>query len=141
MCQHPVESTVLSASSERIIGWDIDRGENIHEITARDIAINSITINRLGVTVAGGSNGVMHLWDFPSGFRFQKIHRTKVYESQEVPICVFSTKFDLSGTKLICSGACNVVKIYQEAFTRFRPNIEPGRSQSEGSLQTERSAR
>lgn len=139
MCQHPVENIVLSASSERILGWDIDTTEIVQEIPARDIAINSITINRLGVTVAGGSNGVMHLWDFPSGFRFQKIHRTKVYESQEVPICVFSTKFDHSGTKLICSGACNVVKIYQETFTRFRPYFNPDVKEMETPQQTERS--
>lgn len=76
----------------------------------------------------------MHLWDFKSGFRFQKIHRNKVYESQEIPICVFATKFDLTGTKLICSGACNVVKIYQEAFTRYRPYVDPGVIQSTSSL-------
>lgn len=65
-----------------------------------------------------GSNGVIHLWDFKSGYRFQKIHRSRVYESQEIPICVFATKFDHTGSKLISSDACNVVKIYKEAYRK-----------------------
>ncbi|XP_057307080.1 anaphase-promoting complex subunit cdh1-like isoform X2 [Hydractinia symbiolongicarpus] len=124
LAQHPEGATVLSASSERIIAWELPTGDMIQEIQAEDIAINSVTINHHGVTVAGGSNGVIHMWDFNSGHRFQKINRSKVYDSQEVPICVFATKFDHTGTKLICSDACNVVKVYREAYTRVRPNLD-----------------
>lgn len=128
LAQHPEGATVLSASSERIIAWELPTGDMIQEIQAEDIAINSVTINHHGVTVAGGSNGVIHMWDFKSGHRFQKINRSKVYDSQEVPICVFATKFDHTGTKLICSDACNVVKVYREAYTRvarrYQPNTE-----------------
>ena len=59
----------------------------------------------------------MNLWDFDAGFRFQRISRARVYESHEIPICVFATKFDKSGKKLICSDSCNVVKIYSEAYS------------------------
>ena len=64
-----------------------------------------------------GSNGYMNLWDFDTGFRFQRISRARVYESHEIPICVFATKFDKTGKKLICSDSCNVVKIYGEAYS------------------------
>ncbi|XP_065653282.1 myosin heavy chain kinase B-like isoform X2 [Hydra vulgaris] len=115
---HPDGDKIVSASTERILAWNLPLGECFQEIIAENIAINSVTINHLGVTVAGGSNGVINIWDFKSGHMFQKINRTKVYESQEIPICVFTTKFDLTGTKLICSDACNVVKIYKEAYTK-----------------------
>ncbi len=65
-----------------------------------------------------GSNGVIHLWDWRTNHKFQKIHRTKVYESQEVPICVFSAAFDKTGSKLIVSDASNIIKVYREAYTR-----------------------
>ncbi|XP_047124557.1 uncharacterized protein LOC100212703 isoform X2 [Hydra vulgaris] len=115
---HPDGDKIVSASTERILAWNLPSGECFQEIIAENIAINSVTINHLGVTVAGGSNGVINIWDFKSGHMFQKINRTKVYESQEIPICVFTTKFDHTGTKLICSDACNVVKIYKEAYTK-----------------------
>ena len=67
-----------------------------------------------------GSNGVIHLWDFKSGHKFQKIHRTRVYESQEFPICVNCVAFDKSGSRLIACDASNVIKVYREAYTRVR---------------------
>ena len=61
---------------------------------------------------------MIHLWDWKSGHKFQKIHRTSVYESQEVPICVFSAAFDKSGSRLFVSDASNIIKVYGEAYTR-----------------------
>uniref|UniRef100_A0A7M5TY35 Uncharacterized protein n=1 Tax=Clytia hemisphaerica TaxID=252671 RepID=A0A7M5TY35_9CNID len=117
LCSDPDGKKFLSASSELILAWELPLGDMIQEIEAKDIAINTITSNQYGVVVAGGSNGYMNLWDFDTGFRFQRISRARVYESHEVPICVFASKFDKTGKKLICSDACNVVKIYGEAYT------------------------
>ena len=61
---------------------------------------------------------MIHLWDWKSGHKFQKIHRTSVYESQEVPICVFSAAFDKSGSRLFVSDASSIIKVYGEAYTR-----------------------
>ena len=45
---------VISASPERLLAWSLPHGELIQEIEGSDIHINSVTINRLGVTVGGG---------------------------------------------------------------------------------------
>jgi len=117
---HPEEPVISSASTERIIHWSMPDGDKIKEITPTDISINCISVNPQGALVAAGSNGVIHLWDWKSGHKFQKIHRTSVYESQEVPICVFSVAFDKSGSRLFVSDASNIIKVYGEAYTRVR---------------------
>lgn len=45
---------VLSASSERILAWELPLGDCVQDIEATDNAINSITINDHGVIAAGG---------------------------------------------------------------------------------------
>ena len=44
----------MSASSERILAWELPLGDCIQDIEANDNAINSITINKNGVIAAGG---------------------------------------------------------------------------------------
>ena len=51
-----IRPIIISASSERILAWNLPSGEIAQEIHAEEIAINSVAVNRLGVTVAGGKN-------------------------------------------------------------------------------------
>ena len=54
LCADPDGKKFLSASSELIIACDLPLGDEIKQIDASDIAINSITSNQYGIVVAGG---------------------------------------------------------------------------------------
>jgi pleiotropic regulator 1 len=121
---HPERPLILSASPDRILCWDLPLGNLSQIIPAKGIAVNSLAINHAGVVAAGGSKGMMQLWDLPSGTPFQRICRTKAYESEETPICVFSTAFDRIGTKLISSDTSNVISCYREAYVSARKQVD-----------------
>lgn len=50
----------MSASSERILAWELPLGDCIQDIEALDNAINSITVNSSGVIAAGGKAIILH---------------------------------------------------------------------------------
>lgn len=61
-----------------------------------------------------GDNGSMHLWDWKTGYNFQRTQALVQPGSLDSESGVFSMTFDHSGTRLITTEADKTIKIYKE---------------------------
>lgn len=61
-----------------------------------------------------GDNGSMHLWDWKSGYCFQKLQATAQPGSLDSEAGIFATAFDMSGSRLITAEVDKTIKIYKE---------------------------
>ena len=65
----------------------------------------------------------MHLWDWKTGYNFQRTQAVVQPGSLDSESGVFAMKFDLSGTRLITAEADKTIKIYKEDDEAVSPHI------------------
>ena len=61
-----------------------------------------------------GDNGSMHLWDWKTGYNFQRLQAAAQPGSLESESGIFSMTFDMSGTRLFTTEADKTIKVYKE---------------------------
>ena len=59
-------------------------------------------------------NGSMYLWDWKTGYNFQRMQATVQPGSLDSEAGIFSMTFDMSGYRLITTEADKTIKIYKE---------------------------
>ena len=62
-------------------------------------------------------NGSMHLWDWKTGYNFQRVQAAVQPGSLDSEAGIFSMTFDMSGCRLITTEADKTIKIYKEDDT------------------------
>lgn len=65
----------------------------------------------------------MYLWDWKTGYNFQKIQTTVQPGSLDSEAGIFATSFDITGSRLITCEADKTIKFYKEdenAVTKFK---------------------
>jgi len=111
---HPTQYTMASGSADNIKQWKFPEGNFIQNLSGHNSILNCMAINSDGVLVSGGDNGSMHLWDWKTGYNFQRTQAVVQPGSLDSESGVFAMKFDLSGTRLITAEADKTIKIYKE---------------------------
>jgi len=76
-----------------------------------------LAVNPEGVLVSGGDNGSLHLWDWRTGYNFQRLQAAVQPGSMDSEAGIFAMTFDHSGTRLITTEADKTIKIYKEDET------------------------
>lgn len=75
-------------------------------------------------------NGTMHLWDWRTGYNFQRIHAAVQPGSLDSESGIFACTFDQSESRLITAEADKTIKVYREDDTAvcvhfaIRPSAE-----------------
>jgi len=64
--------------------------------------------------VSGADNGSIHLWDWRTGYNFQRIQTQVQPGSMDSEAGIFAMTYDLSGSRLITTEADKTIKIYRE---------------------------
>jgi len=99
MLHHPTEYTFASASADNIKKWKNPEGKFMRNFSGHNTIINSIACNQDNVLVSGGDNGSMYMWDWKSGYNFQRIQTIPQPGSISSEAGIFACKFDKSGMR------------------------------------------
>ncbi|KOC66709.1 Pleiotropic regulator 1, partial [Habropoda laboriosa] len=128
---HPSLYMFASASPDNIKQWKCPEGKFIQNLSGHNAIVNCLAVNADGVLVSGADNGTMHLWDWRTGYNFQRLQAPVQPGSMDSEAGVFSITFDMSGTRMITTEADKTIKVYKEDDTateethpvNWRPDI------------------
>ena len=70
-----------------------------------------------------GDNGSLLLWDWKTGYNFQKHQTTVQPGSLDSEAGIFKCVFDMSGCRLLTAEADKTIKIYKEDDTAVRVHV------------------
>jgi len=62
-----------SASPDNIKQWKCPEGKFIQNLNGHNAIIECMAANSDGVLVSGANNGSIHLWDWRTGYNFQRL--------------------------------------------------------------------
>lgn len=68
-------------------------------------------------------NGTMHLWDWRTGYNFQRVHAAVQPGSLDSESGIFACAFDQSESRLLTAEADKTIKVYREDDTAVWKNI------------------
>lgn len=105
---------------DRCKGFLTSQGDFISNLSGHNSIINTLAINQDNVFVSGADNGTVTFWDWTSGYPFQKFETVVQPGSLESEAGIFTSAFDLSGTRFVTGEADKTIKVYQED-----PNATP----------------
>ncbi|XP_026319018.1 pleiotropic regulator 1 [Hyposmocoma kahamanoa] len=114
---HPTLYTFASASPDNIKQWKCPEGKFIQNLSGHNAIVNCMAVNPEGVLVSGGDNGTMFLWDWRTGYNFQRLQAAVQPGSMDSEAGIFAMTFDQSGSRLITTEADKTIKIYREDDT------------------------
>ena len=66
---------------------------------------------------AAADNGTIHMWDWRTGYNFQRIHAAVQPGSLDSESGIFACMFDHSESRLITAEADKTIKVYREDDT------------------------
>ncbi|KAK0165976.1 hypothetical protein PV328_004442 [Microctonus aethiopoides] len=111
---HPTVYMFASASPDNIKEWKCPDGKFIQNLSGHNAIVNCLGINSEGVLASGADNGTLHLWDFRTGYNFQRLQAPVQPGSMDSEAGIFSITFDMSGTRMITTEADKTIKVYKE---------------------------
>ncbi|XP_011314163.1 pleiotropic regulator 1 [Fopius arisanus] len=114
VCFHPTQNMFASASPDNIKQWKCPDGIYIQNLSGHNAIVNCLAVNEDGVLVSGADNGTMHLWDWRTGYNFQRLQAPVQPGSMDSEGGIFSITFDMSGTRMITTEADKTIKVYKE---------------------------
>ena len=128
---HPELYMFASASPDNIKEWKCPEGKFIQNLSGHNAIVNCLGANADGVLVSGADNGSMYIWDWRTGYNFQRLQAPVQPGSMDSEAGVFSITFDITGTRMITTEADKTIKMYKEDDTateethpvNFRPDI------------------
>lgn len=114
---HPTQNMFASASPDNIKQWLCKDGRFLQNLSGHNAIINCLAANEDGVLVSGADNGSLHLWDWRTGYNFQRLQAPVQPGSMDSEAGIFSLTFDVSGRRLITTEADKTIKVYKEDET------------------------
>uniref|UniRef100_A0A672YSW3 Pleiotropic regulator 1 n=1 Tax=Sphaeramia orbicularis TaxID=375764 RepID=A0A672YSW3_9TELE len=114
---HPRQYTFASGSADNIKQWMFPDGNFIQNLSGHNAIINTLAVNSDGVLVSGADNGTIHMWDWRTGYNFQRIHAAVQPGSLDSESGIFACVFDHSESRLITAEADKTIKVYKEDDT------------------------
>ncbi|XP_017316551.1 pleiotropic regulator 1 [Ictalurus punctatus] len=114
---HPRQYTFASGSPDNIKQWKFPDGNFIQNLSGHNAIINTLAVNSDGVLVSGADNGTIHMWDWRTGYNFQRIHAAVQPGSLDSESGIFSCVFDHSESRMITAEADKTIKVYKEDDT------------------------
>lgn len=114
---HPTEFSFASGSagSSNLKKWKFPEGAFVHNFQGLDnTIINTVSVNDSGVFFAGADDGGMTWFDYKTGIPFQTQVDKPQPGSLDAEAGLFTSTFDMTGSRLITAGADKTIKIWSE---------------------------
>ncbi|NXC16228.1 PLRG1 regulator, partial [Corythaeola cristata] len=123
LCLFSFSYTFASGSPDNIKQWKFPDGNFIQNLSGHNAIINTLAVNSDGVLVSGADNGTMHLWDWRTGYNFQRVHAAVQPGSLDSESGIFACVFDQSESRLLTAEADKTIKVYKEDETAVCPSV------------------
>lgn len=94
---HPREMTFASGAADNIKKWNLPEGQFLRNFRGHNAIVNTLAINDDNVLFSGADNGSMHLWDYKTGYCFQKLDTIVQPGSLDSEAGIYAAAFDRSG--------------------------------------------
>lgn len=113
------EYSFISGGCDSIKVWRCPEGEYVRTIQGKNNdstkgILNSIALNKDGVFVSAGEEGILRFYDYESGEEFQQ-YKVPVHPgSLDCECGIFSIKFDITSTRMITAGCDKTIKMWKE---------------------------
>ncbi|KAK7929497.1 hypothetical protein WMY93_005892 [Mugilogobius chulae] len=114
LVMHPRQYTFASGSADNIKQWMFPDGNFIQNLSGHNAIINTLAVNSDSVLVSGADNGTIHMWDWRTGYNFQRIHAAVQPGFLDSESGIFACVFDHSESRLITAEADKTIKVYKE---------------------------
>ncbi|KAG8230587.1 hypothetical protein J437_LFUL004500 [Ladona fulva] len=114
---HPNLYMFASASPDNLKQWRCPDGRFVQNLPGHNAIVNCLAVNQDGVLVSGGDNGTLYLWDWKTGYNFQRLQAPVQPGSMDSESGIFAMTFDQSSSRLITTEADKTIKIYKEDET------------------------
>ena len=111
---HPTEWSMVSLASDNIKKWLFPDCTFLQNISGHHSILNAGAVNQDDVLVSGGDNGSLCLWDWTTGYCFQRMNTVAQPGSLTSEAGIFAMTFDKTGSRLITAEADKTIKIWKE---------------------------
>ncbi len=111
---HPKWYSMASAAPDNIKQWKFPKAEFIQNLSGHDSILNALASNSDNVLVSGADNGSIYMWDWLTGYNFQRLQSAAQPGSIDSEMGIFAMTFDQSGSRLLTCEADKTIKIYKE---------------------------
>lgn len=108
------KSSFISGAIDNLKQWTYPGGQFVKNLSGHDSIINSLAVNRGNVLVSGADNGTIFLWDWDTGYNFQRLASPPQKGSIESEAGILAMTFDKTGTRLITGETDKTIKMYRE---------------------------
>jgi len=114
MLVHPTEFAFVTAAADNVKKWKFPKGEFISNLSGHNAIINTVSLNQDNVLVTAADNGSIVMWDWNTGYPFQRLNTQVQPGSLDSEAGIFASAFDLSGSRLITCEADKTIKVWWE---------------------------
>lgn len=111
---HPRYHMFASGAPDNIKQWTCPDGEFVQNLEGHSAIVNCLAANAENVLVSGADNGSLFMWDWKSGYNFQRTAAPAQPGSIESEAGILEMTFDQSGCRLITGEADKTIKIWKE---------------------------
>ncbi|KAH8080032.1 hypothetical protein JL720_9158 [Aureococcus anophagefferens] len=118
----PFEFSFASGAADNIKKWQCKDGAFLRNLSGHDAIVNAVDVNDDGVRA--WRTTVFRLWDYRTGYGFQKLHTVAQPGSLQCEAGIYDAKFDRSGSRLVTCEADKTLKIWKED-THATPDSDP----------------
>lgn len=108
------KSSFASGATDNIKQWTLPDGNFVQNLSGHDSIVNCLATNQYGVLVSGADNGTMFLWDWRTGYNFQRLASPAQLGSIESEAGILAMTFDQTGARLITGESDKTIKMYRE---------------------------
>ena len=110
----PFDGSFVSAAADAVRTWRRKDGALLRPMRGHTAVLNACDVNSAGVLATAGDDGSLRLWDYRTGYNFQRRETVAQPGSLACEAGIYDCAFDRSGTRLITCEADKTVKIWKE---------------------------
>ena len=110
----PFDGSFVSAAADAVRTWRRKDGALLRTMRGHNAVLNACDVNSAGVLATAGDDGSLRLWDYRTGYNFQRLETVAQPGSLACEAGIYDCAFDRSGTRLITCEADKTVKIWKE---------------------------
>uniref|UniRef100_A0A8C8DJJ9 Pleiotropic regulator 1 n=1 Tax=Oryzias sinensis TaxID=183150 RepID=A0A8C8DJJ9_9TELE len=114
-CQAAEPQVITGSHDSTIRLWDLIAGKTRATLTNHKKSVRTLVMHPRHELLA--DNGTIHMWDWRTGYNFQRIHAAVQPGSLDSESGIFACVFDHSESRLITAEADKTIKVYKEDET------------------------
>lgn len=105
---------VACGAPDKMKEYTCPNDEFVAKLEGHNAIVNCVAVNSENVLISGADNGSLFMWDWRSGYEFQRTTAPVQADSIQCEAGILEMTFDQSGCRLITGEADKMIKIWKE---------------------------